>query len=247
MPRTVISPRRQSMSSRPSPATSPARRPIRDSSSRTARSRRPVAVAGSQEASIASTCPGSSARGSPASACPAGDGTAPASGTARMPSTCRKRSRDRSAVTIRFADRGCLRAWSSTNARTSAAVSWLQVQVPVAFECPLLQERAGQADVQRDRPRCQAPLGRQVGREPVQQQARLRRRFRRRERGGPEPAEVAQQRAECLDGPLVRVSRRAAGREVPFRGRHVQILCGRGPRRSSSGSGEPSAASGRRR
>ena len=32
--RTVISPRRQSMSSRPSPATSPARRPIRDSSSR---------------------------------------------------------------------------------------------------------------------------------------------------------------------------------------------------------------------
>ena len=32
------------------------------------------------------------------------DGTAPASGTARTPSTCRKRSRDRNAVTIRFAD-----------------------------------------------------------------------------------------------------------------------------------------------
>ena len=44
----------------------------------------------------------------------------------------------------------------------------LQVQAPAVFECPLLQERAGQADVQRDRRRRQAPLGRQVGREPVQ-------------------------------------------------------------------------------
>jgi hypothetical protein len=100
----------------------------------------------------------------------------------------------------------------------------LQAQVPVVFESPLLQERAGQADVQRDRRRCQAALGRQVGREPVQQQARLRRRLRRRKRGRPQPAEIAQQRAECLGGPLVRVSRQAAGREVPFRRRHVQIL-----------------------
>ena len=54
----------------------------------------------------------------------------------------------------------------------------LQLQAPVVFECPLLKERAGQADVQGDRRRCQAPLGGQVGREPVQQQARLRRRLR---------------------------------------------------------------------
>ena len=101
----------------------------------------------------------------------------------------------------------------------------LQVQAPVAFERPLLQERAGQADVQRDRPRRQAPLGRQVSREPVQQLAGLRHRFRRRERGRPERAQVAQQRPECLDGPLVRVSRRAAGREVPFRCLHVQVPC----------------------
>jgi hypothetical protein len=102
----------------------------------------------------------------------------------------------------------------------------VQVQVPVASGRPLLQERPGQADVQRDRRRCQAPLGRQVGREPVQQQAGLRHRFRRRERGSPEPAKVAQQRAECLDGPLVRISRRPAGCEVPSRCRHVQIPCG---------------------
>ena len=35
------------------------------------------------------------------------------------------------------------------------------------------KERAGQADVQRDRPRRQAPFGSQVGREPVQQLAGL--------------------------------------------------------------------------
>ena len=120
----------------------------------------------------------------------------------------------------------------------------LQVQAPAAFECPLLQERAGQADVQRDRRRRQAPLGRQVGREPVQQQARLRRRLRRRERGRPQPAEIAQQRAECLGGPLVRVSRQAAGREVPFRRRHVQILCGQalGGHPAAQVSGQPQLA-----
>jgi hypothetical protein len=110
-----------------------------------------------------------------------------------------------------------------------------QVQAPAAFERTLLQERAGQTDVQRDRRRRQAPLGRQVGAEPVQQQAGLGHRFRRRERDSPEPAQVTQQRPEGLDGPLVRVSRRAAGRKVPFRCRHVQI-----PRGQSFG-GHPAA------
>jgi hypothetical protein len=105
----------------------------------------------------------------------------------------------------------------------------IKVQAPVALKRPLLQERAGQADVQRNRPRRQAPLGRQVGPEPVQQQARLRHRLRRRERDRPEPAQVSQQRPEDLDGPLVRVPRRAAAREVPFRGRHVQVPCAEAP------------------
>src|SRR6266702_4075494 len=120
----------------------------------------------------------------------------------------------------------------------------LQVQAPAAFKRPPLQERADQADAQRDRPRCQAPLGRQVGSEPLQQPPGLRRRLRRRERGRPEPTQVAQQRPEGLDGPLVRVSRQTAGREVPFRGRHVQLPCAQAPGRHPPAqvSGQPDPA-----
>ena len=100
----------------------------------------------------------------------------------------------------------------------------LQVQAPVPVERPLLQERAGQADVQRDRSLRQAPLGGQVARVPVQHLPGLRHRARRRGRDCPQPAQVAQQRPERRDGPLVDIPCRPAGFEVPFRHQYFESL-----------------------
>ena len=68
-----------------------------------AKSRRPFRVRRSHDARRLRTSAGSSPFGSPASRHPATDGTAAASGRSIAPSTCRKPSSDRSAVTVSFA------------------------------------------------------------------------------------------------------------------------------------------------
>jgi hypothetical protein len=95
------------MSSKVSAATSPTRSPSRTSRVRIAKSRHPVAVLRSQPASNAATCVGSNPFGKPVNVHPAGEGTPAANGRSISPATCANLSSDRTAVTIRLADRGC--------------------------------------------------------------------------------------------------------------------------------------------
>ncbi len=110
-----------------------------------AKSRRPVAVCRSQMASSAATWPGSSALGSPASRQVATAGTDSPSGSLIKPSTCRKPSSDRSAVTVSFADLfGLPGQVASTNPVTSAALRVARSRPP-AFSRPARNGRTKSA------------------------------------------------------------------------------------------------------
>ena len=87
LPRTTISPLRQSMSASLSLATSPARSPRRDRTNRTAKSRRPVARRRSQLLNILATSLGGIAFGNEARRQLATEGTAPASSFEVRPTT----------------------------------------------------------------------------------------------------------------------------------------------------------------
>ena len=148
LPRMTSSPAHPSISSRLSDRTSPGRSPRRTISVTIAKSRRPMRVRRSHAANSRVIAPASNPRGRPARAPPATDGTAAAGDDPTMPSTCRKPSRDRSAVTISLADpTGRPAQPTRTNPITSAAVSDPRSRPPSSARRPSRKGRSSTAYV----------------------------------------------------------------------------------------------------
>ena len=123
LPRTMISPTRQSTSSSRSLATSPDRKPSRTNMVRMAMSRQSRRVVSSHDANRRRTWSGAKPFGSPTNRRPATDGTAETKNSSMTPSRCRNRRKDRSAVTVSFAaPRFCRGQRVTTKEIMSAAV-----------------------------------------------------------------------------------------------------------------------------
>lgn len=168
LPRTTISPARQSRSSNARAATSPARNPRRTINVIIAKSRRPAVGARSQDPRRASTWASSTKRGNP-SLLLATLGTAVTSDAPRSPSTCRKRSSDRPQRGRRSLCRLGRTPTAFGEHEAGHIASRQPAQIQTVRPRPTDQERADQVHIPSGGIGCQTPLADQKAAIPPQQ------------------------------------------------------------------------------
>ena len=135
LPRTMISPARQSISSSRSLATSPDRIPRRTNMVRMAMSRQPRRVVSSHDAKRRRTWSGANPFGSPTNRRPATGGTAETKDSSMTASRCRNLRKDRRAVTVSFAaPRLCRGQPSEAWGRERSSACGLRYQVGAAVD-----------------------------------------------------------------------------------------------------------------